>query len=106
MWRLAIVALELALIAGSAGALRAQLRAGPNEQHKVDNAAADRGRPVLAAECIGCHGAYARGGEKGPNLVHSRVVLRDRYASEIGPFLDKGHPTQSGEPSSTLTEAR
>ena len=106
MWRLAIVALELALIAGSAGALRAQLRAGPNEQHKVDNAAADRGRLVWAAECIGCHGTYARGGENGPNLIQSRLVLRDRYASEIGPFLAKGHPMQSGKPSSALTEAQ
>ena len=106
MGRLAIVCLELALIAGSAGALRAQLRSGPNEQHKVDDAAADRGRLVWAAECIGCHGTYARGDDDGPNLIQSVLVLRDRYASEIGPFLAKGHPMQSGKPSSGLSEAQ
>jgi mono/diheme cytochrome c family protein len=100
------VCLELALFAGSAATLRAQLRSGPNEQHKVDAAAADRGRLVWAAECISCHGTYARGDEDGPNLIQSVLVLRDRYASEIGPFLAKGHPMQSGKPSSALTEAQ
>ena len=32
------------------------------------------------------------GSEPGPSLV----VLRDRYGSELGPFLKKGHPMQSG----------
>jgi mono/diheme cytochrome c family protein len=34
------------------------------------------------------------------------VVLRDRYGSQLGPFLKKGHPTQSGTPSASLTDAQ
>jgi hypothetical protein len=32
------------------------------------------------------------------------VVLRDRYGSELGPFLKKGHPLQSGTPSASLSD--
>ena len=51
-----------------------------------------------------CHGAQARGTDNGPNLLRSVVFLRDRYGSEIGPLLKKGHPTQSGKPASSLTD--
>ena len=61
--------------------------AGPSDKPVVDPAAADRGRKVWASECIDCHGTQARGGDKGPNLVRSVIVLRDRYGSQIGPFL-------------------
>jgi len=66
--------------------------AGPSDLPTVDAAAAGRGRPIYAAQCIDCHGTQARGGDKGANLVRSLVVLRDRYGSELGPFLKKGHP--------------
>ena len=80
--------------------------AGPSDKPVVDPAAADRGRRVWASECIDCHGTQARGGDKGPNLVRSVIVLRDRYGSKIGPFLKKGHKLQSGTPSASLTEAQ
>ena len=79
---------------------------GPGEKHIVDNAAADRGRTVWAAECITCHGTQARGTERGPNLMRSDVLLRDRNASELGPFLKKGHTLQSGRPTSSLTDTQ
>src|SRR5262245_43218567 len=47
------------------------LGAGANDKHIVDNAAADRGRAVWAAQCINCHGSTARGTDKGANLVRS-----------------------------------
>ena len=78
--------------------------AGPSDKPVVDPAAADRGRKVWASECIDCHGTQARGGDKGPNLVRSVIVLRDRYGSQIGPFLKKGHKLQSGTPSANLTD--
>lgn len=79
---------------------------GPADRPVVDPAAADRARKVWAAECITCHGAQARGNETTPSLLRSLVVLKDRYGSQLGPFLRKGHPTQSGAPSASLTEAQ
>ncbi|HJZ97774.1 MAG TPA: cytochrome c, partial [Candidatus Solibacter sp.] len=75
---------------------------GPADKHQVDADAAQRGRKVYAAECIGCHGTHARGGDRGADLVRSELVLHDRYGSTIGPFLKKGHPTQT-TPAAQLT---
>ena len=80
--------------------------AGPSDKHVVDSAAADRGKKIWVGECITCHGTNARGTEKGPNLVRSVLVLRDRYGTEIGPFLHKSHPTQSGTPSANLSKVQ
>ena len=89
------------------------LGGGPADSHVVDTQGADRGRAVYIAECITCHGPKARGGseglprsQQGPNLIRSLVVLHDRYGDEIGPFLAKGHPLQSGKPSSALTKSQ
>jgi cytochrome c oxidase cbb3-type subunit III len=68
--------------------------AGPDDKQIVDAAAAMRGRKTYAAGCIQCHGTQALGGDRGPNLIRSLVVLHDRYGSELGPFLRKGHPAQ------------
>jgi cytochrome c oxidase cbb3-type subunit 3 len=80
--------------------------AGSFDTPVVDSAAADRGRTTYAGECVNCHGATARGTDTAPNLVRSVVVLRDRYGSELGPFLKKSHPMQSGKASATLTDAQ
>jgi cytochrome c oxidase cbb3-type subunit 3 len=79
--------------------------AGAADKHVVDPAAADRGKKTYIAECITCHGGSARGTTSGPDLVRSLVVLHDRYGSELGPFLKKGHPTQS-TPSANFTKAQ
>jgi mono/diheme cytochrome c family protein len=78
---------------------------GPADKHMVNAEAANRGRKVYAAECINCHGAHARGGDKGADLVRSEILLHDRYGSAIGPFLKKGHPTQT-TPVAQLTDAQ
>ena len=79
---------------------------GAADRHRVEPAAALRGQKIYAAECVTCHGASARGTERGANLIRSARVLRDRYGSAIGPFLKKGHPMQTGTPSATLTDAQ
>lgn len=90
-------------------------QAGPSDKQPVDTAAADRGRTIYVAECVTCHGAKARGSSEqapadmqGPDLVRSVVVLHDvlhsNEGSQIGPFLQKGHPMQSGRPSSGITQ--
>lgn len=77
---------------------------GPDDKQIVDPAGADRGKQLYAAQCITCHGPVARGGAQGPDLVRSILVLHDRYGSTLGPFLSKGHPTQSGMSSNSFTK--
>lgn len=60
---------------------------------------------VWMAECTSCHGPSARGSETVPSLIRSLIVLRDRQGNALGPFLKQGHPTQSGRPSPSLTDA-
>src|SRR5690349_3054879 len=90
--------------AGGGRARGGVMGAGPADAPFVEAALADKGRTVWAAECINCHGTQARGTDNGPNLTRSLVVLRDRYGSELGPFLKKGHKMQSGAAASTLTD--
>jgi mono/diheme cytochrome c family protein len=87
----------------AAAAIGAQ---GPADRPAVDAAAADRGRRIWASECTACHGAEARGTDKGAALVRSVLVLHDRTGRELGPFLKKGHQTQSGTSSASLTDAQ
>lgn len=99
---MAVVAVRAQAPAGSVGPRPA---VGPADRPIVVPAAVERGRRVWAAECITCHGASARGSDRVPSLLRSLMVLRDRQGSEVGPFLRKGHPTQSGRPSASLTDA-
>lgn len=80
-------------------------RPGPNDKMVIDAAEVDRGAVIWKAECSACHGADARGGPRGANLVRSSLVLHDRYGSGLGPFLKEGHPMLSGRPSTALAEA-
>src|SRR5688572_20016942 len=63
---------------------------GPYERQRVDNAAADRGRALYAKHCINCHGSTAKGTDRGPDLIRSTVVLRDRLGNGIGPAIKSG----------------
>lgn len=73
-------------------------RGGPTPEQAAANAAAvDRGEQLLGKECGFCHGANARGGSGGPDLLRSEIVLNDEHGKEIGEFLkvgraDKGMP--------------
>src|SRR5579871_3823432 len=59
---------------------------------RYDPASRDRGKTAFGAACAFCHGANARGGEGGPDLLHSVVVLQDEGGTEFGAFLQKGRP--------------
>ena len=69
-------------------------QAGPSERQVIDNAAATRGRAVYAQYCINCHGSNVKGGENGPDLIRSTLVLHDRLGNEIGSAMKTlaGHP--------------
>jgi mono/diheme cytochrome c family protein len=60
---------------------------GPYDRQKIDDAAAMRGRAVYAQHCINCHGSTAKGSDRGPDLIRSVVVLRDRLGNGIGPAI-------------------
>jgi cytochrome c oxidase cbb3-type subunit 3 len=68
--------------------LVAQIRVPPPDQP-----AADRGELIFATQCAQCHGADARGGANGPDLIRSSVVLHDRaqqlHGAELAPLLKK-----------------
>jgi mono/diheme cytochrome c family protein len=68
---------------------------GPFERQKIDEAAATRGRAVYAQHCINCHGSTAKGSERGPDLIRSVVVLRDRLGNGIGPAITPSATHQS-----------
>jgi cytochrome c oxidase cbb3-type subunit III len=68
----------------AAASLAAQ---GPYDRQRVDAAAAERGRAVYAQHCINCHGSAAKGSDRGPDLIRSPLVLRDRFGDAIGPAI-------------------
>jgi len=55
-----------------------------------DPMAIERGRATYSANCAFCHGADARGGDGGPSLLRSSVVLDDQGGELIGPVVQNG----------------
>jgi cytochrome c oxidase cbb3-type subunit 3 len=63
----------------------------------ADPAVVARGHQIFSANCSFCHGSDARGGEGGPNLIRSELVLNDNNGELIATVvqngrLDKGMP--------------
>lgn len=56
----------------------------------ADPAAVTRGRQVFSANCSFCHGSDARGGENGPNLIRSQLVLDDKDGELITAVVQSG----------------
>ncbi len=72
----------------------------------ADPAAAARGKNIFVANCAFCHGSDAKGGNGGPNLAQSVLVLHDKGSgSEIGPVILHGR-TAKGMPAFAFTEAQ
>jgi cytochrome c oxidase cbb3-type subunit III len=55
-----------------------------------DTEAAKRGEKLYLANCSFCHGAKASGGDTGPDLVRSTLVLHDEKGELIGPVIHNG----------------
>ena len=102
---LVVAAAVLVTVAGASAQQPPRVPQVP-QKPAVDAAALDRGRALWAGHCIDCHGTQARGGS-GPNIIRTTTVNFDRSSlspgSVLGPFLTKGHPTQSGKPSASFT---
>ena len=71
----------------------------------ADPAALERGRGVYGTYCTFCHGADTRGGDGGPSLLRSAVVLDDQNGELIGPVVLNGR-TEKGMPKFALTPAQ
>jgi cytochrome c oxidase cbb3-type subunit III len=75
----------------AAGRGRGFARPSAFPQHAPsDPAAVARGKALYGVNCNFCHGSDARGGEGGPNLLHSDVVLNDQHGERIAQVVQKG----------------
>lgn len=59
---------------------------------KYDPASVERGKQNFASTCGFCHGSTGKGGEKGPDLLRSVLVLDDEGGKSIGPVVLNGRP--------------
>lgn len=65
-----------------------------------------RGQALFVPNCGFCHGSNAGGGNSGPNLVRSVVVLHDKgTGKEITPVIRNGRPAK-GMPAFSFTDAQ
>src|SRR3954451_20039103 len=71
-----------------------------------DPAAVSRGKNLFVATCGFCHGASANGGESGPNLIRSVLVLHDKKGDQIGPVIRNGRPSKGMPAFPALTPAQ
>lgn len=65
-----------------------------------------RGQALFVPNCGFCHGSNAGGGNSGPNLVRSVLVLHDKgTGKEISPVIRNGRPAK-GMPAFNFTDAQ
>ena len=76
---------------------------GGGNYEQVDPAVLDRAQKLYQANCSFCHGANAKGGESGPNLVRSLVVLHDEHGAQIGQVVLNGR-VEKGMPKFPFSE--
>jgi cytochrome c oxidase cbb3-type subunit III len=57
-----------------------------------DPAAVERGKALYGVNCQFCHGADIRGGDSGPSLLRSGLVLDDQHGESIAPVVQNGRP--------------
>ncbi len=75
---------------------------GAYPERKEDQAAVERGRSTFSTNCAFCHGADIRGGDGGPSLLRSQLVLDDQKGELIGPIIRAGRPDR-GMPAFAMT---
>jgi cytochrome c oxidase cbb3-type subunit 3 len=59
---------------------------------EYDPATIENGKKTFSANCAFCHGSNAKGGESGPDLLRSVVVLHDENGEGIAPVVRNGRP--------------
>jgi mono/diheme cytochrome c family protein len=59
---------------------------------RFDQASVERGQQLFVAQCGFCHGSNATGGQSGPDLIRSVLVIGDEEGKQLGEFLKVGRP--------------
>src|SRR5262245_24027526 len=67
-----------------------------------DPEAIARGKSLYGVNCQFCHGADTRGGDGGPSLLRSGLVLDDKNGELMAPVIQNGR-TDRGMPKFTFT---
>jgi mono/diheme cytochrome c family protein len=86
------------------GAITSPRNAYP-DRRPDDPAAIERGKAMYGVNCQFCHGADIRGGDSGPSLLRSGVVLDDQHGELIAPIVQNGR-TDRGMPKFAFTMAQ
>ncbi len=68
----------------------------------ADPAAVERGKALYSVNCQFCHGADTRGGDSGPSLLRSGIVLDDQHGELMGSIIQNGR-TDRGMPKFAFT---
>lgn len=87
---------------GNAERTREFLGLGP----KPDAEAAARGEKIFASTCSFCHGIKATGGDTGPDLVRSALVLHDQKGELVGQVVHNGRPEKGMPAFPAFTESQ
>ena len=74
----------------AAPAPRVRPTAFPTDRPAVDAATVDRGKALYGVHCNFCHGSDARGGEGGPNLLRTEILLKDMKGELLLPVVRNG----------------
>jgi len=86
---------------GGRGAPPPQRRQDYPTRPPADAASVERGKALYGVNCQFCHGADTRGGDSGPSLLRSSIVLDDEHGELMAPIVRSGRP---GMPKFTLTD--
>src|SRR5258708_36081507 len=97
-WASPCTAVSALIIVATFG-VSAQRRDYPNRP-PADPAAVERGKALYGVNCQFCHGADTRGGDSGPSLLRSGIVLDDQHGELMAAVVRPGRP---GMPAFTLT---
>lgn len=94
----------MTIILGLCGTLSLAAQPAGGRVPQFDQAAVERGKTTFFVNCGFCHGANARGGDGGPDLVRSVLVLDDEEGKQIGEFLKIGRPDKGMQAFPNLTQ--
>ena len=94
---------------GPAGVTQRRPNAGARARRRptsgFDPAVVERGQTAFVSQCAFCHGSNAKGGEGGPDLIRSVLVLDDENGNEIGQVILNGRPAK-GMPKFSMSQAQ